>query len=250
MSEHNVVLVVEGADDEIRLFKKILALFPEINVPENNILVFNTNLWVLNDTLTAEFGNDWQGEDIDFRTFLQAKFPEIKGKKVTDIFLVFDYERQDPRFDASVLEKMCEFFCDSVENGKLYINYPMVESFRHLTAKPLPDDGYKERKCRVSELRSYKKTVGAETKYQDYRKLERGLVQQIIEHNIKKASFVTGNTYQLDGDILLATAEGTDHLEIVRCQNSFSSGDEGFVYVLCTCVFFVTDYNSALLTKI
>ena len=81
----NILLIVEGADDEVNLFKKIIQCFPEIKLEPENILVYNTNLWVLNEDLIKEFGENWHElEDIDFRVFCESKFPEIKGKKISE----------------------------------------------------------------------------------------------------------------------------------------------------------------------
>lgn len=54
-------------------------------------------------------------------------------------------------------------FSESTDMGKLYINYPMIESYQHLTA--IPDPAYAERKIPVS-LQSgskYKEQVGKES---------------------------------------------------------------------------------------
>ena len=205
-------------------------------------------MWVLNEDLTKEFGANWyMSEDIDFRIFCESKFPGIKGEKITDIFLVFDYERQDSRFDAERLESMCKFFDDSVENGQLYINYPMVESYRHLNKKTLPDDDYKNRKCNVSDIKRYKKTVGEETRFPDYRKLDRGTIQGIVIHNLKKACFITKGVYDIAMDEVMSVARNISYIDIAKKQNLYSKNESGFVYVLCTCVMFITDYNPDLL---
>lgn len=246
----NILLIVEGAVDEVNLFKKIIQCFPEIRLEPDNIFVYNTNLWVLNEDLTKEFGENWhESNDIDFRVFCESKFPEIKGKKITDTFLVFDYERQEQKFNPTQLENMCEFFNDSVETGQLYINYPMIESYRHLNKKPLPDDDYKERKCSVSDIKQYKHTVGLETKFHDYKKLDRETIQAIIVHNLKKASFITTGIYEMDEEALLSFAQNMNYINIAQKQNEHSLTDAGFIFVLCTCVVFVTDYNANLLFK-
>ncbi len=246
----NILLIVEGADDEVNLFNKIIHCFPEIRLSPENILVYNTNMWALNDELTGSFGDDWyDSEDIEFREFLESKFPDIRGKKITDTYLVFDYERQDDRFAPQKIENMCKFFNDSTENGQLYINYPMIESYRHLNVKPLPDEGFKDRICNVQELKQYKSTVGVETKYHDYRKYEKTHMQQIIIHNLKKISYILGDEYDLEEGQLLSLAEQINHVDIVKKQNELSKADDGYVYVLCTCVMFVTDYNPKLLME-
>lgn len=56
----NILLVVEGADDEVNLFGQIIKCFPEIKLSHENVLVYNTNLWVLNDDLCC-FGTVLSG---------------------------------------------------------------------------------------------------------------------------------------------------------------------------------------------
>ena len=51
------------------------------------------------------------------------------------------------------------------------------------------------------------------------------------------------------GDELFSFARNINYIEIAKKQNCLSKDNNGFIYVLCTCVFFVTDYNVELLTK-
>ena len=81
----------------------------------------------------------------------------------TNIFLVFDYERHDPNFSESKILSMQRKLSDAADMGKLYINYPMIESYQHL--KSLPDPEYRNRKIPVN-LRpgsEYKSLVSKET---------------------------------------------------------------------------------------
>ena len=55
------------------------------------------------------------------------------------------------------------------------------------------------------------------------------------------------NNYDLDGLSLSDFARKIDYLDIAKKQNQAAVKDTGFIYVLCTCVFFVTDYNVKLL---
>lgn len=54
-------------------------------------------------------------------------------------------------------------FSESTDMGKVYINYPMIESYQHLTA--IPDPAYAERKIPVSLQpgSKYKEQVGKES---------------------------------------------------------------------------------------
>ena len=42
----NILLIVEGAVTEVNLFKQVIRCFPEIKLSPENILIYNTNLWV------------------------------------------------------------------------------------------------------------------------------------------------------------------------------------------------------------
>ena len=61
----------------------------------------------------------------------------------SQIFLFFDYDFQHHgglNYVNNVLIEMLDFFNDETEHGKLYINYPMVESLKY--TKQLPDNDY------------------------------------------------------------------------------------------------------------
>ena len=61
----------------------------------------------------------------------------------SQIFLFFDYDFQN-RIGLDkvneILSEMLEYFDDETGNGKLYVNYPMIESLKY--TKELPDEHY------------------------------------------------------------------------------------------------------------
>lgn len=70
-----------------------------------------------------------------------------EGKRIdtlfSQIFLFFDYDFQHHGgvdYVNNILDKMLDFFNDETENGKLYINYPMVESLKY--TKQMPDNDF------------------------------------------------------------------------------------------------------------
>lgn len=246
--KRNILLIVEGAKTEVKLFERIIECFPEINLSPDNIIVYDTSLWVLHGRLIKEFGQKWyMSNDIDFRKYIESQYSKIKGKKITDTFLIFDYERHDPLFDGEALRNFSMFFNDSVENGQLYINYPMIESYKHLNISPLPDNSYKDRICPVPDSQKYKEIVGAESKYTDVKKLDRNILQQITVHNIKKISYILNSKYELSDKEVLDFCNTINYTKLVDKQNVCSYNLDGFIYVLCTCVLFISNYNKALL---
>lgn len=268
--ERRILLLVEGKSVEVKLFSKILDCYPEIQVKKQNIYFYNTSLWLLSHALSKEFGDTWYEEEIDFLSFLQSS-PVIQGQitnlhaeqadavdfkefSFTDIFLVFDYERQDPNFDAALLHKMLAFWSESTENGLLYINYPMIEAYKHLK-KPLPDLGYLSRKCNCSELFSnetklnkYKHIVGSESSFTDLRKYTRELFRDFVIHNLSKASAIAKGTTDISAQTAQQYWQNMRMDEILDVQNQCSQDAlNGFVHVLATCLFFIPEYHSKLI---
>ena len=152
-------------------------------------------------------------EDIEFIEFLESLDDSIRGKKITDIFLVFDYERQDPLFDGKILEQMLRFFHNSTENGQLYLNYPMIESYKHLK-KPFPDQEYLNRKCACGALLNYKSIVNRETSFMDVRRLEKEDLKQLVIHNLCKVSYMIKNFFSI-------RYKESDHIERYNMNKRF-----------------------------
>ena len=68
----------------------------------------------------------------------------IRNSDISEIFLFFDYDFQNSQLSLEEInrrvEEMLTLFDDETDNGKLYINYPMIESIRY--TQELPDDAY------------------------------------------------------------------------------------------------------------
>jgi hypothetical protein len=242
---------------------------------------------------------------------------------------VFDYERHDTKFSEDKILAMQRYFADAADNGKLYINYPMIEAYQHL--KSLPDDDYAERKIPVSLQpgRQYKALVNHESVIKkliefphrvddllnkhlgicneqgrraccdsilsiseagnlddalqkilqgtiERKRLQTALYQlkdwvtrsgyahagqtyweymrkvfvQIIYHNICKANRMQNNQYQIEENRYKECFERLELTEILKIQNISSQDSEnGFIWVLSTCVFFIAEYNFSLITE-
>lgn len=245
----NILFLVEGEKTEKQLIEKMLQCYPEINVSKNNVIYFKTNIYKLYQRMTNFFGDDWyEQEDLNFIEFLQSLDSDLKGKKVTDIYLVFDYERQDEGFTEERINQLLHFFNNSTENGKLYINYPMIESYRHFNKKILPDDEFKERKCYCQEIKGYKEIVSNESKFKDIKKFDRNILNSIVKHNIKKTNYILNNKYELLDEELIPKYLTFDFERVLEIQNdSCRNFEEGYIYVLCTFIFFIIDYDTKLI---
>lgn len=162
------LLIVEGHHEKNKLFWLIFKCFPEMNINMNEIWIYGTNIYQLYDDIVKEYGEEWaeENEDIDLPFVISKKqYPDkLRYKEdFTNIVLVFDYERHDANFSEEKILEMQRCFVDAANTGRLYINYPMIESYQHL--RQLPDDDFAERKIPVSLQpgKEYKALVEQET---------------------------------------------------------------------------------------
>lgn len=154
MSDYNLLkkrdykrslLIVEGEHEKDKLFKLILQTFPEIDIDLKDIVIYRSNIYILYQQIVDQYGDAWYEEDVDMAFIVSKRLnynPVLDKKSYKNIFLIFDYEHHDPNFSEDKIEKMQRYFTDSTDMGKLYINYPMIESYQHF--KPFPDADYDE----------------------------------------------------------------------------------------------------------
>ncbi len=162
------LLIVEGHHEKNKLFWLIFACFPEININMDEVWIYGTNIYQLYHDIVKEYGNEWakRNDEIDLPFVIsKKKFPDKLRYKddFINIILVFDYERHDKNFSEEKILEMQSCFVDAADMGKLYINYPMIESYQHLCK--LPDDNFANRKIPVSLQpgKKYKSLVEQET---------------------------------------------------------------------------------------
>lgn len=140
-----ILFVFEGAKREPDLFRAIETLF--FQDKQNIVCSFGNNIYELYNELQRFEG------DGDIVSILKERYQGQKDSPFTDdakssdfseIYLIFDYDFQNKNISLDVmnsqLEEMLDMFDDETDNGRLYINYPMVEAIRY--TKILPDKDY------------------------------------------------------------------------------------------------------------
>ena len=143
---NQTLIIVEGNHEKNTLFYLLLKCFPEMKIEMENVWIYGTNIYRLNDDIVKEYEECWYEEDIDLPFVISKKEnrnPLCYKTNFTNIILIFDYERQDTYFSEEKIVKMQEYFSDATDVGRLYINYPMIESYQHLES--LPDPTYEQR---------------------------------------------------------------------------------------------------------
>ncbi len=140
------------------------------------------------------------------------------------MYLFFDYDFQNKNLSLeelnSQLQEMLDFFYDETDNGKLYINYPMVESIR--CTQKLPDEHfceYKVARIECSDFKDYVSRVYNYYKSTDFMqfsldkrtkelrpitKEREWIVKEnwgyLKEQNIKKANYICNDIFDYPQD--------------------------------------------------
>lgn len=141
-----ILFVFEGQKREPDLYQTIQTLYFS-NSNQQIICSFGNNLYELYRELQKYEG------DGDLVALLKEKFKSKKNNPFanvqrssdfSEIYLFFDYDFHNRNLPLEELnrelDEMLKLFSDESNNGKLYINYPMVESIRY--TKKLPDSDY------------------------------------------------------------------------------------------------------------
>ena len=213
-----ILFIFEGKKCEPRLFETLKHLF-FAKETEPFVCTYNSNIYSLYSKLkgydvfenvtasgnTVTILNDILQENGD------DTLADILEVNVSEIFLFFDYDFQESRLTLEEnnrhIGEMLEYFNDETENGKLYINYPMVESVFY--TKQLPDKDYQSYYVTREECHNFKALARDFSFYESFEHLlisgnknekeEKKLLKRqtakenwlhLTDMNIQKANFI------------------------------------------------------------
>lgn len=238
-----ILFIFEGKNDEPRLYKTLKEIFHfELN-EEEIIHYYCNNIFSLYDTLKS-YAEDELDDSVDLVNVLKEEaiahkktntdLDKIKySSEISEIFLFFDYDirKQDEKNKLTIEQqnaKILDLFnyfengsINSERNGiKLYINYPMIESYRFFK-RELPDEDFKNYTFDLMSEKSFKQIVDEESYYKNLKYLcfdlhksgelkipENEILTEKIrqnwlllkELNIKKAHFICADDYSIPVD--------------------------------------------------
>ena len=235
-----ILFIVEGRKTEPRFIRKMMKSF---NISdESQTYVYGTNIHVLYNSVFSE----GDPEDVDLLLSLKSQSDSEDDRRLlsmdyTDVFLVFDAEVQDPGFDAERMRVMLRYFSNSTENGKLYLNYPMMESYRHM--RSVNDGGYLESVVRKGDIHCYKETVNDEgcAELRDPNRYDRRIFEIILLANARKYLYLAYASPMGIGDYVEC-----DGLHLFDVQMDMLEG-RGELYVINTSVLIALDYSPRIL---
>ena len=233
-----ILFIFEGKDDEPRLYKTLKEIF-HFELNEEEILhYYCSNIFSLYDKIKEYGVFDGSVNLINVLKEEAAKHKEVKSDldrikysyEVSEIFMFFDYDirKQDEKNKLTIEQQNAKILglfnyfenesLDSERNGiKLYINYPMIESYCFFK-KELPDEDFKNYTFNLMSERRFKEIVGEESYYKNLKYLcfdlrksgelkipeEKVLTEKIKQNwlllkdlNIKKAHFICADNYSI-----------------------------------------------------
>lgn len=241
----NILIVVEGQKTEPLFFKRIAEVF-RLGF---HIYCLKTNIYTLYSKMEAcDFNTD-------IKSILAELHPDERenlSQKFAYTYLIFDCDAHHPKKHDSrkfidilqdnfqKLKKMADYFIDETDPtiGKLYINYPMMESFRDCNS--YFDDDYKFAEVEIKDIPSYKQIVGNKKLCKSHvDKFKKEHFDSLILQNLHKLSMIHSNRWikpdyksyrqMSDSKALLSKEQ-----ELVQSRNMIS--------VINTSLFLIVDY--------
>lgn len=244
MSKRDLLFITEGEIDEPRFIEKFIK--KSLPTVEYSIYPYSTTIHKLAKLIFNSNGEI--DEDLDIKNVLKEQETNIINRNIlekdyTDIILVFDFE---PHCDSPEFEKvgkMIKYFNDSSNMGKLYINYPMMQSYKHL--KKIPDEGFKDRKIETMDASNYKKIVNTESAYKQLGDYNFPLCMKILGYHLMKANYIITNKYEI---MNVTEFFCFDYLKLYNIERKHNE-EEQWVDVLNTFLFFVIEFNPTVMLE-
>ena len=235
MINKNILLIIEGEIDEKKYFDRLGELFFDKKAK----LVFHSfksNIYSLYHAI----------KDLEYTETLDvirqiSKPEDIKhfiNLKIAEIYLIFDFDPQEPAYKSDILEDMLETFSNETNYGKLYINYPMFESLKDHNNFNLDDYIHRSISPADCSSRVYKELV-----------LERGYKKQISSYTQRhfrklcKINLIKGN-YMIFNEAVLPDYHNYQKNMIrniaTKQMNAVKLKED--IQIINTSVFFLLDY--------
>jgi len=167
-SQYNTLLIIEGESYEKKFFDKFISIISENK--DIKIVPFKNNIYSLYRKITRDYDGFTTTKDVilEHCKMTEEERNVIKNTKFVNTFLVFDLDLQDKNDRQRELllnrvKKMLELFSDETGYyGKLFINYPMMESYRHFYFSDIKSLKNKQVESTQEVLTNYKNIVDKE----------------------------------------------------------------------------------------
>lgn len=153
----------------------------------------------------------------------------------SEVYLIFDFDFQAPQYDENKISEMVKFFDNETEYGKLYINYPMIESFKHFIT--LPDYNFNSYKVDKNDCITYKHKIDSISAIKHFNDITNNILKIIIKQNLDKYFYLINK----DLSDYESYIDNFFQERLLNLQIENLKKDEK-IYVINTCVFWEIDY--------
>lgn len=248
MNKPRTLIIVEGGRLEPGFFKQLKKVFG-LNL---DIYCMKYNIYLLYKKM-KEMDFSVNIKDVLIKLQNTKENRELLSKNFAYTYLIFDfdphhteeYEKNKPletiiNNNIKKINEMAAFFIDETDPtiGKLYINYPMMESFKDCDS--FDDESYLTRGVFLNEIRNYKKIVCsrkmANKRIDSFLKKD---YLQLMCQNVNKLNKICINTDDFfDYESYLYNS---NQLNILKNEIEFMKKNNQ-IAVLNTSVFFALDY--------
>lgn len=242
------LIIVEGGRLEPMFFEQLKNIF-DLNL---DIYCLKCNIYLLYKKM-KEMGFNGNIKDVLLEVHDTEENRKLLSQNFAYTYLIFDFDvhhteeyQKDIPLETIVknnivkVQEMAHYFVDETDPtiGKLYINYPMMESFKDCDS--FEDDVYLTRSIILEDVKRYKNIVGcrkmANKRIDKYSKND---FIQLMRQNVRKL----GRICQINDDLPKYSAylNESNQFNILQHEVEFVSLQK-VISVLNTSVFFVLDY--------
>lgn len=243
--EVNILIIVEGSKTEPNFFNRLSDVFGL----KFDIYCLETNIYSLYKKMKEI---DFNGDIKDVLSEIHQDKKEMLSKKFAYTYLIFDCDAHHSRKNESrtqeeivldnlaKLSEMAKYFVDETDPsiGKLYINYPMMESYRDCDT--FFEEDYASAKVSIEELSTYKNRV-AKKKLSSIHvdKYTKEQFSSLILQNLYKLNIIHHKIWgKPNYDTYLKCSDS----ECILSEEKNLIVNEKFLSVINTSLFMITDF--------
>ena len=246
-----ILIVLEGERTEADFFYHIL---PKFDI-DAELCVVGTNLYTLYHKC-KNYNFEADIRDVLKEIIKDTEIKKLMDQKFTYTYLVFDADLQHKApekrgEEVSINElitenlpkliEMAEYFTDETDPsiGRLYINYPMMESFRY--CNKFDDEQHISAKISIDDMKNFKQ-LASKMKLAGIPigKYERTDFENLMRMNVKRLIFVVNGKFDVFPDYN-AYQNISEAQNIALKQHEMATSVQE-LYVLNTSILIILDY--------
>ena len=217
-----ILFIYEGKNSERKFCKLIIDKYFPTKRKHKEYVSFRTNIYALYDELRKD-----DGLDIVFLVTEKAK----KRGSIEE----YNKLKNALEINISKIKKMVKFFDNETTMGKIYLNYPMIESFKHFTS--IPDVNYNSYVVRLEDCKKYKEHINDISVITHYGLITEEQLDNIISQNLDKYSYISSKSLDTYSDYI----KNFSQYKLLNIQLK-KLKECRVIYIFNTAVFWVIDY--------